>query len=94
MQNSYAKQASDAIYRVDNVSDLYALNKLIVQQLRALGKRATRKFVRGNRVQFRSTKYGRVVQGTVIKVGYKNLQVLESTTNMTWRVSAAVCEAV
>jgi hypothetical protein len=93
MQPNHTEQAIASIYRINELSDLLTLNHLIIQQMRALSKRATRSFVKGQQVKFKSTKYGRMVQGSIVKVGYKNLRVLESRTNTTWRVPAALCEA-
>lgn len=94
MQNAHTQQAVQSIYRIDELSDLIMLNKLVVQQMRALSKRATRTLVKGQTVQFTSTRYGRLVQGKITKVGYKNLSVLETATNTTWRVPAAMCKVI
>lgn len=94
MKPDHTEQAIASIYRITQLSDLLTLNRLIIQQMRALSKRATRSFVKGQQVQFKSTKYGRMVQGSIVKVGYKNLQVREASTQTTWRVPAAMCEAV
>lgn len=94
MDNSYVQQATDAIYRIDSHRDLLALNQLIIQQIRALSKRATRDFVKNKRVQFRSSKQNRLVQGVILSVGRKNLRVLEDGSSTRWVVSAALCESI
>lgn len=94
MQSTHALQAVKSIYQVSDLTELLEINKLIVQQMRALSKRATRTLVKGQTVSFHSNKYGRPVQGKIVKVGYKNLRVLESSTNTTWRVPAAMCKVI
>lgn len=90
--NTKFQTAVECVYKISDVQELYTLHRLVTQQIRALSKRATRKFVKGQQVKFQSTKYGRPVHGNIVKVGYKNLNVFESVTNTTWRVPAALVE--
>jgi ribosomal protein L35AE/L33A len=54
-----------------------------------LGKEKKNQFIVGSSVKFRG-RDGKTVQGTVVKIGIKNLQVRANFT--TWRVPAAMLE--
>ena len=84
------KQITTAIltegYTNDELNSIFDAVKYARGQL---GKQKKNQFTVGSSVKFRG-KDGKTVQGTVVKIGIKNLQVRANFT--VWRVPAAMLE--
>lgn len=74
--------------------ELQMLQTRCYEQRKALSRRATRTFTRGDVVRWHSTCRGVTLEGTITKVGTKNLIVQETGNLMNWRVPAGMCERV
>lgn len=89
--SEHFEKAYEAIYRIEDMEELKKLNALVIQQMRALGRRTARTMHVGMRVKVKSDRRHVPFYGVITKIGQKNVVVREDNAGL-WRVHAANCE--
>ena len=79
-----------ALIRNMDMAEIAMILEVVADQKTFLGKQTLRSLTRGDLVEFKSSRTGGMITGTVIKVNRKNVVVEAALGGDKWRVTATM----
>ena len=83
-------EKATALIRNMDMDEIRMISEAVADQKTFLGKQTLRSLTRGDLVEFKSSRTGGIITGTVIKVNRKNVVVEAALGGDKWRVPATM----